>query len=106
VVTVTTLDDLADRLFADVPEVASITGRDPRTIRAAAESGQIPATKVGKKYLIPTAWLRDQMSQSSVAGAAPGPNLDDLADQVADRLFARFTRAFGAMLTGGSGEAA
>lgn len=101
----TTLNDLADRLFADVPEVASIMSRDPRTVRAAAEAGQIPSTKVGKKYLIPTSWLREQMSQPSPAPVAQMPDLDDLADQVADRLFARFAHVFSAML-GGSEEAA
>lgn len=98
----TVLDELADRLFADVPEIARITGRDQRTIRAAAEAGQIPATKVGKKYMIPTSWLREQMSQP----AAAAPDLDELADQVADRLFARFARMFGAMLNGEPSEAA
>lgn len=91
--------DLEERLFADVPEVASLTGMDARTVRAAAESGQIPSTKVGKKYLIPTAWIRAQMGQSAPMPAAM-PDLDGLADQVADRLFARFGRAFAAMVSG------
>jgi excisionase family DNA binding protein len=99
------LDELADRLFADVPEVARLTGRDQRTIRAAAEAGQIPSTKVGKKYLIPTAWLREQMSEPGGAAATPIPDLDDLADKVADRLFARFGRAF-ATLAAGEAEGA
>ena len=97
--------DLEDRLFADVPEVASLTGMDARTVRAAAESGQIPSTKVGKKYLIPTAWIRAQMGHAAPLPAAM-PDLDGLADQVADRLFARFGRAFAAMAGGETGDAA
>lgn len=97
--------DLEDRLFADVPEVASLTGMDQRTVRAAAESGQIPATRVGKKYLIPTAWIRTQMGLSTPPTAA-APDLDDLADKVADRLFARFGRLFVTLVGGDAEEAA
>lgn len=87
-----TLDELNGRLFADVPEVASITGRDGRTIRRAAAAGEIPSTKVGNKYMIPTAWIRKQAGQP--AAAAPMPDLDELADRVADRVFARFATLF------------
>lgn len=97
----TTLADLGERLFADVPQAADILGRDPRTIRRAAEAGDIPASKVGSKWMIPTAWLREQAGMP--APAAPVmPDLDQLADLVADRLFARFVRLFG----GASKEAA
>jgi len=100
----TTLSDLGDRLFADVPEVASITGRDERTIRKAAQAGEIPATKVGTKYMIPMAWLRAQAGESEPA-AAVQPDLDELADRVADRLLTRFGRLFAALASSGSGEA-
>ena len=90
------LDELDGRLFADVPEVARLTGRDPRTIRAAAEAGQIPATKVGKNYAIPTSWIREQMGQTGPVAKTAPLDLDDLADKVADRLFARFARVLGA----------
>lgn len=97
--TATTLDDLGGRLFADVPEAAAILGRDERTVRKAAAVGEIPSSKVGQKYLIPVAWLREQAGITSPP--APGmPDLDELADRVADRLFARFARLLG----GGSGE--
>ncbi len=89
-----TLDDLSGRLFADVPEVASITGRDERTIRRAAAAGEIPSTKVGSKYMIPVAWLRQQAGQAT-ASAAPLPDLDELADRVADRVIERLAQAFG-----------
>ena len=98
-----TLDELNGRLFADVPEVASITGRDDRTIRRAAAAGEIPSTKVGNKYMIPTAWIREQAGQPTAA--APMPDLDELADRVADRVFARFARLFGERTRSEPGEA-
>lgn len=105
----TTLDDLDGRLFADVPEVASITGRDERTVRRAAAAGEIPSTKVGNKYMIPTAWLREQARQDPPPAAGP-VDLEQLADLLADRMFARLGRLFGGRLvaeqSGESGEAA
>jgi len=87
------LDELDGHIFADVPTVARITGRDKRTIRRACEIGEIPATKLGAKYMIPTEWLRQQ---ATVAPAEPettaAPDIDALADRVADRLFARLAR--------------
>lgn len=85
-----TLDDLGDRLFADVPEVASILRRDPRTVRRAAAAGEIPAEKVGSKWMIKTKWLREQAGEST-PGASP-LDLDELADRTIDRLIARFPR--------------
>jgi excisionase family DNA binding protein len=94
-----TLDDLGDRLFADVPQAAEILGRDRRTIRRAAEAGEIPACKVGNKWLIKVEWLREQ---AGVPAAAPAEiDYDKLADRLADRMFARFASLFG-----GTGEAA
>ena len=58
------------RLFASVPEVAGILGLDERTVRRAVADGQIPATKVGVRVLIPTAWLRAQAGQ--VGASATG----------------------------------
>ena len=89
-----TLGDLGGRLFADVPEAAEILGRDRRTIRRAAEAGEIPASKVGTKWMIPTSWLREQAGMP-VPAASVMPDLDQLADLVADRLFARFAGLFG-----------
>jgi excisionase family DNA binding protein len=96
-----TLDELEGRLFADIPQAAAILGRDERTVRRAAAEGEIPATKVGAKYLIPVAWLREQAGEPSAA-AAPLPDLDELADRVADRVLARLARLFG----DGAGETA
>jgi excisionase family DNA binding protein len=88
------LDELDGRLFADVPEVAEITGLDPRTIRRAAEAKEIPAHKVGTKWMIPTSWLREQAG-TPTPPVPVMPDVDQLADLVADRLFARFVRLFG-----------
>lgn len=41
----TTWNGVAGKLFASVPEVASIIGRDEMTIRKAAEKGEIPARR-------------------------------------------------------------
>ncbi len=90
----TTLGDLGGRLFADVPEAASILGRDERTVRRAAAAGEIPATKVGTKWMIQTAWLRQQAGTAEQAPAAQVPDLDELADRVADRVFARLAGLF------------
>jgi len=89
-----TLDDLGDKLFAYVPEVAQILGRDERTVRAAIRAGQIPATKTGQRYIVRVSWLREQAGQPAPVPAAM-PDLDELADRVADRVFARFARLFG-----------
>jgi excisionase family DNA binding protein len=81
---VTTWNDLAGQVFADVPQVASILGRDERTIRRAIEAGKIPGQKVGSRWAIPVAWLREQANVPE-----PSPDMDELADQVADRVVAR-----------------
>jgi excisionase family DNA binding protein len=89
-----TLDELGDQLFADVPQAASILGRDARTVRRAAAAREIPASKVGTKWMIPTAWLRQQAGIPTAAAAVPAPDIDELADRVAERLFARFASLF------------
>ena len=100
-----TLDDLNGRLFADVPEAASVLGRDERTVRRAAAAGEIPATKVGTKWMIQTAWLRQQAGIAEQAPSAQVPDLDELADRVADRVFARLAGLFASRI-GGDTEAA
>ena len=92
------LDDLDGRLFASTTEAAAILdGLDPRTVRRAIATGEIPSRRVGNKLLVPVAWLHEQVN-----GAAPQPDrspldLDQLADRVADRVIARLARAFGGM---------
>jgi Helix-turn-helix domain len=89
---VTTLDGLAGKLFASTPEVADILGRDERTIRKAAESGLIPGKKIGARWAIPTAWLRQQAGLAEPPPATAAPDPDELADQVAARVLARLAR--------------
>lgn len=89
-----TLDDLDGRLFAYVSEVAQILGRDQRTVRAAIRAGQIPATKTGQRYIVRVSWLREQAGSAAVPSPAAVPDLEELADRVADRLFARFIGLF------------
>jgi helix-turn-helix protein len=93
-----TLDDLGDRLFCDVPELARITGRDERTVRESIKAGQIPGTQIGKQYLVPTAWLRGQVSPAQVtSGGTSAPDMEQLADLLMDRLVVRFARMFAAV---------
>jgi excisionase family DNA binding protein len=99
-----TLDELGDRLFAYVPEVAQILGRDERTVRAAIRAGQIPATKTGQRYIVRVSWLREQAGEASASQPATLPDLDELADRVADRLFVRLAGLF-AGRTGDAGAA-
>ncbi len=65
-----TLDDLAGRNFATVPEVASILRCDPRTVTSAIKSGEIPAVKAGAAYRIPAGWLRAAASGETAGRVA------------------------------------
>jgi hypothetical protein len=69
------LADLAGHMFATVPEAAAILRSDPRSIRRAIAVGQIPATKIGPRAMVPMSWLREQASASAPetdqAGIAP-----------------------------------
>jgi excisionase family DNA binding protein len=89
----TTLDDLNGCLWADVPKAADLLGLDERTVRRAAAAGEIPARKVGHKWMIPTAWLCEQAGSIAPTESAL-LDLDDLADRVADRVFARLAGLF------------
>jgi hypothetical protein len=97
---VVTLDDFDSQNFTGVPEAAAILGGcDPRTVRAEIKAGRIPATRVGARWLVPVAWLREQV----LGGCQPAQpttaaiDVDQLADRVADRLVARFADVFRAM---------
>lgn len=88
-----TPDDLGDRIFAKVPEVAKIMKTDARVIRKAIQDGAIPGQKIGGNWFVRTEWLREQSSGRESAG--PGINMELLADLVADRVLARLALAFG-----------
>jgi hypothetical protein len=53
------LEDLDNRLFVSVPEAAAVLRSDPRSVRRAIAAGDIPATRVGPRQLVPTSWLRN-----------------------------------------------
>ncbi len=76
-------------MFASTTEAASVLGRDERTIRRAAEAGIIPASRVGAKWSIPVAWLREQAGLTEPPPRRPSPNIDELADRVAAKVVAR-----------------
>lgn len=50
-----------------VPQAAAILNCDDRTIRNACARGDVPATRVGAKWLVPTWWLRDQVKSPAEA---------------------------------------
>jgi hypothetical protein len=93
---VTTFDDLAGRLFASTTETASIIGRDERTVRKVVEAGVIPATRVGAKWSVPVAWIRQQAGVPEPSPDAAAPDPDELADRVADRVVARLAEVLAA----------
>ena len=52
------LASLDGKLFASAPEVAAVLRSDPRSVRRSIVAGDIPATRVGPRWLVPVAWLR------------------------------------------------
>lgn len=86
--------DLDGRNFVPVADAAEVLDHmDPRTVRAAAAAGEIPAVRVGARWMIPTAWLRQQIN-GGVQPTEPELDLDQLAERVADRVIARFASLF------------
>lgn len=51
-----------------------------QTVLAAIQAGEIPAVKIGRKLLIPTAWIRRQMQLPDV-DTETGTALDDRVAQ-------------------------
>lgn len=60
------------RLFATPAEVAAIMDRDIRTVYGALERGEVPSTRMGQRYSIPVAWLRQASGVPEQAQAAGG----------------------------------
>jgi hypothetical protein len=52
------LASLDGKLFASVPEAATVLRSDPRSVRRAIAAGDIPAQSVGPRKLVPVLWLR------------------------------------------------
>ena len=66
------LAGLQGQLFASVPEVAVVLRSDPRSVRRSIAAGDIPATPVGPRKLVPVSWLRQAagLETSETAGDA------------------------------------
>lgn len=62
---------ITERLFVNTEEAAALLGLDPRTVRRAVDRGEIPATRLGVRILIPTAWLRKQAARDGGSDGAP-----------------------------------
>jgi hypothetical protein len=52
------LADLEGRLFASVPETATVLRSDQRAVRGSIAAGDIPAVLVGRVWRVPVSWLR------------------------------------------------
>lgn len=63
------LDDLGDRLFAAVPEVAAVFRWDERTVRKAIRAGEMPGIRAGSTWRVPVAWLRQAAGQGAQGAA-------------------------------------
>jgi hypothetical protein len=60
---------LDGKLFASVPEVATVLRSDPRSVHRAIAAGDIPAIRVGPRSLVPVKWLRQAAGlETSEAG--------------------------------------
>jgi excisionase family DNA binding protein len=59
------LDDLDGRIFATVPETSVVFRSDERSIRRAIAAGEIPATRTGRVWRVPVAWIREQAGLAS-----------------------------------------
>ena len=55
-----------NKLFATVPEAAAVLRSDVRRVRRSIVAGDIPATRVGPRWLVQVTWLR------RAAGLEPG----------------------------------
>ena len=63
------LASLKGKLFASVPEVAVVLRSDPGSVRRSIAAGDIPATPVGPRKLVPVSWLRQAAGlETSEAG--------------------------------------
>jgi len=56
--------------FASVSEALEILGVSRSCLLRAIDAGQIPSTKLGKRRLIPRAWL-DEFERQALATAVP-----------------------------------
>jgi Helix-turn-helix domain len=98
---------MSGQVFASVPEVASLYGRDQRTVRRACEKGTIPAKRIGNRWAIPTSWLAEQAGLSGAppdAGGSAAPDADELAMAVADEVLRRLAKVLAAA-SGSAGPA-
>ena len=85
-----TLEELRTWIFATVPEIATVTRNDPRTIRKAIQMGEIPACRFGDTIRIPVAPFLKQCgldldSEDSEAGVTTPGVRHDISHQLADR---------------------
>ena len=53
--------DLTDKATTTVDEAAQVLGVSRATAYAAVHAGEIPAIRVGRRLLVPTAWLRREL---------------------------------------------
>lgn len=56
-------EELLSQLFLTVGELAELMPFCAKTIRKKIWSGEIPATKYGRKWLVPVAWVTEQAAR-------------------------------------------
>lgn len=61
-VTSTVLPDPQDHPVLNVDAVAEILGLDRKTVYAAINCGELPSIRIGRRILVPTAWLAARIS--------------------------------------------
>ena len=57
-----TLPDPKERPTLTVDAVAALLGVDRKTVYAAINSGELPCLRVGRRILVPTAWLATRIA--------------------------------------------
>jgi hypothetical protein len=61
--------DPTSKPFYKVAELSKLGFGDPKTLHAAITRGEIPVVRVGRKILIPTAWVRRQLQLDAPAAS-------------------------------------
>lgn len=59
---------LRGRLFLTAAEAGHVLGVDARSVRRAIVGGQVPAVRVGQKWCVPAAWLRERAHLAAETG--------------------------------------
>lgn len=62
---------LGDRLVLTVDEAAALLGLHRQTLRAAIDRGEVPAFRLGRRWLVPIAAIEQLLSDTGNGSAGP-----------------------------------